>query len=163
MLQETTAGSAELSAIAIDMKWAGLYRVGGVAALACAVMYLITLGVYVPANLASPPPGTVAEWFGVFQDSPIIGLSYLGLADAIIMILWGPMSLALYFVLRQTSRTWATITTPFVFVGMTVFLATNTAFSMLFLSNKFAAAASEAARSALLSAGEALIAQHERA
>jgi hypothetical protein len=121
-------------------------------------MYLITLAVYVPANLANPPPESVAEWFGVFQASPIIGLFYLGLADAIIMILWGPMSLVLYFVLRQTSRTWATIATPFVFVGMTVFLATNTAFSMLFLSNKFSAATSEAARTGLLSAGEALIA-----
>lgn len=154
--QEMTRTGPEIASI--DLTWRGLYRVGGIAALACALMYLITLAVYVPANLAGPPPQVVPQWFDLFLASPITGLFYLGLADAIILILWGPMSLALYFVLRQTSRTWSTIAVPFVFVGMSVFLATNTAFSMLFLSRQFAAATSEAERSMLLAAGQALVA-----
>jgi len=121
-------------------------------------MYLITLGVYVPANLASPPPETVLEWFTVFQNDPITGLFFLGLADIIIMILWGPMSLALYFVLKQSNRTWSLIATPFVFVGMAVYLATNTAFSMLSLSQEYAVATTEAEKSILLAAGQAMLA-----
>jgi hypothetical protein len=68
------------------------------------------------------------------------------------------MSLALYVVLKQSNRTWALIATPFVFVGMAVYLATNTAFSMLSLSQEYAVAATEAEKSILLAAGQAMLA-----
>jgi hypothetical protein len=87
MSQETETASPDRRVETIDLTWRGLYRIGGAAALICALMYLITLGIYVPANLASPPPETVPEWFTVFEDSPITGLFFLGLADIIIMIL----------------------------------------------------------------------------
>lgn len=87
----------------------------------------------------------------------VTGLFFLGLAD-IIMILWGPMSLALYVVLKQANRTWSLIATTFVFVGMAVYLATNTAFSMLSLSQEFAAATIETEKSILLAAGQAMLA-----
>ena len=142
----------------VDSTWSSLLKVGGAAALLCALMYVITLVVYVPANLASPPPATVLEWFEVFEGSPVTGLFYLGLADVIIMLLWGPMALALYAVLKQTNQTWSLIATAFVFVGMAVFLATNTAFSMLSLSQEYAAAATEAEKTILLAAGQSMLA-----
>jgi hypothetical protein len=144
-----------------DSRWKSLYRVGGVTALLCALMYLIALIVYVPANRAGPPPGTVLEWFTLFQANPLTGLFFLGLADIVIMILWGPMSLALYAVLKQSNRTWSLIATSFVFVGMAVYLATNTAFSMLSLSHQYAAATTEAEKAIVLAAGQALIAISE--
>jgi hypothetical protein len=142
----------------IELTWTGLYTIGGAAALICAVMYLVTLAVYIPANLASPPPETVLEWFTLFEESPIIGLFFLGLADIFIMILWGPMSLALCSVLKGSNRTWSLIAASFVFVGMAVYLATNTAFSMLSLSQEYAAATIEAEKSILLAAGQAMLA-----
>lgn len=141
-----------------DSNWNSLYKVGGLSALLCAVMYLIVLAVYIPANLASPPPETVLEWFTVFEESPVTGLFFLGIGDVLIMILWGPMALALYVILRQVNKTWTLIAIPFVFVGMGVFLATNTAFSMLSLSQEFAAAITEAEKSMLLAAGQAMLA-----
>jgi hypothetical protein len=141
-----------------DSGWKGLYKVGGIAALLCAVMYIVTLVVYIPANLASPPPETVLDWFGVFEDSPVTGLFYLGLGDLIIMLLWGPLALALYAVLKKSNRTWSLIATAFVFVGMAVFLATNTAFSMLSLSHEYTTASTEAEKSNLLAAGQAMLA-----
>ena len=158
MTHEIALASPDREVKTIDLTWKSLYKIGGVAALICAVMYLITLGVYVPANLASPPPETVLEWFAVFEQSPITGLFFLGLADVIIMILWGPMSLALYIMLRQSNKTWALIAIPFVFVGMAVFLSTNTAFSMLSLSQAYAAATAEAEKSILQAAGQAMLA-----
>lgn len=142
----------------LDSGWYSLYKVGGVAALSCAVMYIITLIVYIPANLASPPPETVLEWFRVFEDNPVTGLFYLGLADVIIMLLWGPLALALFTVLKKSNRTWSLIATAFVFIGMSVFIATNTAFSMLSLSHEYAAASTEAQKSTLLAAGQAMLA-----
>jgi hypothetical protein len=139
----------------------GLYRIGGVAALLCAGMYVIALAVYVPANRAGPPPATVLEWFTVFLNQPITGLFFLGLADIVIMILWGPMALALHAALKQAHRAWALLATAFVFVGMAVYLATNTAFSMLALSREYAAAATEAQRAMLLGAGQSMLAVSE--
>ncbi len=144
-----------------DSTWDSLYRIGGAAALICAVMYVITLGVYIPAYRASPPPSTVLEWFTLFQSQPITGLFFLGLADIFIVILWGPMALALYAVLKQSHKTWSMIATIFVFVGMAVYLATNTAFSMLSLSDQYAAATAEAEQSIVLAAGRAMIAISE--
>ena len=144
-----------------DATWNGLYKTGGLAALICALMYLITLGIYIPAYRTGPPPGTVLEWFTLFQANPLTGLFFLGLADIVIMILWGTMSLALYAALKQSNKIWSMIATTFVFVGMAVYLATNTAFSMLSLSHQYAAATTEADKSIVLAAGQAMIAVGE--
>ncbi len=138
-----------------------MYKKGGVAALICAVMYIITLAVYVPANRASPPPETVLEWFTLLQNQPITGLFFLGLADIFIMILWGPLALALYASLKKINKTWSMIATCFVFVGMAVYLSTNTAFSMLSLSQQYAAATTETQKTILLAAGQAMLAISE--
>jgi hypothetical protein len=135
-----------------------LYSIGGAAALLCALMYVIASIILVPANRASPPPATPLEWFTLFQNSPLTGLFYLGLADVVIMLLWGPLSLTLYFILRQFNPAWSLIATSFVFVGIAVFLATNIAFSMLSLSQQYAAATTEAEKASLLAAGQTLLA-----
>ena len=77
------------------------------------------------------------------------------------MIFWLPMSLALYICLKQANKSWSLIATSFIFMGMAVYLATNTAFSMLSLSQKYALATTQADKSLLLAAGQALIAISE--
>ena len=144
-----------------DLTWKGLYKVGGSAALIIAAMYLLAMVIYIPANLAGPPPSTVLEWFTLFQNDRLTALFFLGFADIIIMICSGPMFLALYAVLRRTNRTWMVIATSFAIVGMAVYLATNTVFSMLSLSDQFAAATTESQRSLLLAAGQAMLATVE--
>jgi hypothetical protein len=134
-----------------------LYRIGGVAALICALLYVVSLGVYVTAYRVAPPPATVLEWFKLFQTNPFTGLFFLGLADIVIMILWGPLALAIYDALGQSGKTWARVAIAFAFVGIAVYLATNTAFSMLSLSDKYAVAVSETDKTAILAAGQALI------
>ena len=156
-----TISMNEPNAETADSNEKSLYTIGGVAALMCALMYLVAMAIYIPANRAGPPPGTVIEWFTLFQVNPITGLFFLGLADIVIMILWGPMSLALYAALKPSNKTWATIAATFVFVGIAVYLATNTAFSMLSLSHQYAAAATEAEKSIVLAAGQAMIAVSE--
>ncbi|MFL7893832.1 MAG: hypothetical protein ACK2UE_03640 [Anaerolineales bacterium] len=141
-----------------DPTLSSLFRVSGAAALLCALMYVITLVVYVPANLASPPPDAILEWFQVFQDNQVTGLFYLGLGDIVIMILWVPMSLGLYSVLKGTNRTWSLIATAVTLVGVAVYLATNTAFSMLALSQEYAVASTETEKTILLAAGQSMLA-----
>lgn len=150
--------TGEHEGVAIDLSWRSLYRIGGASALICALMYLVTIGIYIPANLANPPPQTVLDWFTTLEESPITGLFFLGLADMIIMVFWGPMSLALHMVLRKSSKTWVLIATPFVFVGMAVFLASNPALSLLSISREFAAAATPEEENILLAAGQSMLA-----
>ena len=144
-----------------DSNWNGLYKIGGAAALICAVMYLITMGIYIPAYRAGPPPGTVIEWYTLFQTNWLTGLFFLGLADSVIMVLWSPMSLALYAALKPTNKTWVIVATALAFVGIAVYLATNTAFSMLSLSHQYAVATTEAQKSLILAAGQAILAVSE--
>jgi hypothetical protein len=131
--------------------------VGGIAALMSAAMYFVGLLVYIPAYRAGPPPNSVLEWFTLFQNSWLSGLFFLGLADIVIMVAWVPMSLALYTALRRSHKTWLTVATSFAFVGITVFLATNVAFSMHSLSIQYAEATTDAQRAGLLASGEALL------
>ncbi|MCL4559309.1 MAG: DUF4386 domain-containing protein [Chloroflexi bacterium] len=144
-------------------RWNGLYKIGGAAALLCAGMYFVTMGIYIPAYRVAAPPATVLEWFALFQAKALTGLFFLGLADVMISLLWCPLSLALYAILKQSDQAWATIATAFAFVGIAFFLATNTAWAMLYLSREYAAATSEAQRSTLLSAGQAMVAVTEGA
>ncbi len=144
-------------------KWNGLWKIGGAAALICAGMYFVALGVELPAYRVGPPPATVLEWFSLFLTHPLTGLFFLGLADILITILWGPIALALYTVIKPSNQTWAAIAAVFVFVGMAVYLATNQAFSMLFLSQQYGAATTETQKSAFLAAGQAMIAETEGA
>jgi len=52
----------------VDTNWRSLYKVGAVAALIIAVMYLLAMVIYIPTNLAGSPPSTVLEWFTLFQN-----------------------------------------------------------------------------------------------
>ena len=141
-----------------DSAWKGLYRVGGAAALIIVVMYLIAMVIYIPAYRVGPPPSTIIEWFTLFQNNWLTGLFFLGLGDIAITVLWGPMSLALYAALRRANKTCLTVATPLAFVGIAVYLATNTAFSMLSLSSRYAAATTDAQKSLILAAGQAILA-----
>lgn len=138
--------------------WKSLYRVGAAAALIIVVIYLIVMAIYIIAYSAGPPPSTVIDWFTLFQNNWLIGLFSLGLGDIAIMVVWGPMSLALYAALRRANKTCLTVAMSLAFVGIAVYLATNTAFSMLSLSYQYAAATTDAQKSLILAAGQAILA-----
>lgn len=134
-----------------------LYRLGGIACLAIAFLYLTAVGVYAPAMRQGPAPTTVLEWFDLLQDNRLVGLFYLGFADIPIVIIFGMVSVALYTALKQVDKVWATIAAPLAFVGMAIYLATNVSFSMLALSGEYAVATTEAQKTVILAAGQALI------
>ncbi len=68
------------------------------------------------------------------------------------------MFLALYVVLRRVNKSFMAIASSFVFLGVAVYFATNTALNMLSLSDKYAIATTDAQRTHLLAAGEAMLA-----
>ena len=137
-----------------DVRWKSLFKVGGIAALAMALFIPIQLTVFV----LWPPPATVAGWFALFQNSRIIGLldmDLLLIVDQIFMIL---IFLALYFALRRASPSAMAIAVVLGIGGAVAYFASTSAFEMLSLSGKYAAAATDAEKSVILAAGEVMLA-----
>jgi hypothetical protein len=132
----------------------GLYRIGGVAAWIVAfltVAEVIVLTIY-------PPPSTVSGWFELFQDLPIIGLLDFWGLEVPMYAMFALVFLALYVVLKKVNQSGMAVALTFALLGCAVFFATNNPFSMLSLSSKHAAATTDLERSALLAAGEAILA-----
>jgi hypothetical protein len=132
-----------------------LYRTAGVAAFLLIVYALATM---VQLAVLGGPPTTAAEAFSLLHDHRIVGLLRLDLPTALVMPLYYLLFLGLLAALWRTDRANATLSTALAFVGVTLLLATPTGLSMMWLSDKYSAATTEAARAQLLAAGEALLA-----
>jgi hypothetical protein len=148
-----------------DAAWRGLYRLGAVAALIAVILFrrncgteLATLGAL--GILPSAPaahPYTALEWFTLIQDRRWVGLILLNLFDLVNYALVGLIFLALYGALQRANKSAMVVATACALIGVGVFFASNQAFAMLSLSDRWAAATTEAQRSTLLAAGEALL------
>ena len=141
-----------------DSGWKSLYRVGGGAALIAGIIFRRNLGPEISLFSKHAPPGTVIDWFTLLQNNRLLGLFYLDFFDIVDYALVGLMFLALYVALRRVNKGWMAIATTLGLVGITVYFASNTAFSMLSLSDQYAAATTDAQRAMFLAAGQAVLA-----
>ncbi|HWI62121.1 MAG TPA: DUF4386 family protein [Symbiobacteriaceae bacterium] len=142
-----------VTAEAADSSDKSLYRFGGVAAV---IVALLLVGEVVLFALR-PQPGTVSDWFMLFQSNKLMGiLEFWGLE---IPMYFGFILafLALYTVLRKANKGLVTIAAVLALLGIAVFLATNNPVSMLRLSDQYAAATTDAERATFLAAGETLL------
>jgi hypothetical protein len=133
-----------------------LLALGALAALGQIGVIIIQAPVFV----FWPQPTTVLGHFQQFQENALLGLVDLDLLLVVGVVLSVLVVLGLYFALRQASPAWTLLALIFGLGGAAFFLAVNPTFSMLYLSNQYAAAASDAQRSAFLAAGEALTANY---
>jgi len=137
-----------------DSAWKSLYRVGGGADLAVLVFIPIQMIVF----FIWPPPSTVTGWFTLFQGNALVGLLDMDLLLIVDYVLSGLVFLALYAALRRASESLMAIALTLQLVGITTYFASTTAFEMLSLSSQFAMATTDAERSTLLAAGQAMLA-----
>jgi hypothetical protein len=142
------SATATASAVHPNEKW--LFRVGGLAALAIGIAYIVIIALY--ASVGVPPAGgearldylagkTTAWW-------TIVGLSVLT------NFFYVPVALSLYFALRGVNR--FAMLLGVAFIGLFVILenAVNwTSYgSLILLSERYASATSESQRATLLAA-----------
>jgi hypothetical protein len=137
-----------------DPAYKTLYKLGGVSAITVAVL---TLGEVI-GFIFYPQPGTVSAWFLLFQNNRIIGLLDFWGLEVLMYVMFTLVFLALYVVLRKANESWMAIALTFALLGIGIFFATNNPFTMLSLSNQYAAAATDAQRATLLAAGQAVLA-----
>lgn len=154
-----------------DLAYWGLYKIGAAAALIAAVIFrrnldaefMLLRGFGVINVGPSASPSTIIDWFLLLQDSKLLGLTLLNLFDLVNYVLVGLIFLALFAALRRASPSWMTIATVLGFAGITAYFASNQAFSMLSLSNQYAATATDVQRAMILAAGQAVLAIHNNA
>ena len=148
--------------IARNQDWAGLYKIGGIAALLAAVLFRRNIGAEVSLFTgAEAIPHAAADWYALVQGSPFAGLSFLAVFDLANTALVGLMFLALAAALGQTHKSASAIAIASGLVGIAVGFAANISLTMLSLSRQVAAATSAAAQAALLAAGQTVLATHD--
>ena len=133
-----------------------LLTLGALAALGEIALIIIQAPVFV----FWPQPTTVLGHFRQFQANALLGLVDLDLLLFVGVVLSVLVVLGLYFALRRASPEWTLLALICGLGGAAFFLAVNPTFAMLYLSNQYAAAASDAQRSAFVAAGEALTANY---
>jgi uncharacterized protein DUF4386 len=136
-----------------DSAWTPLYRVGGLAALLAVAIMPLAVFVF----LAWPPPTTIESWFALFQRNGFLGLLDLDLLLVTSYVVMIPLYLALYIALRRVSQSFMAIALAFNLLGTALILAANPAAAMLTLSDRYAAATTDAQRTVFLGAGQALL------
>ncbi len=138
-----------------DARWRGIYSLGGAAALIMVILIPIQIVVFI----ASPPPSTVADYFVMFQHNKLLGLldlDFLLMVDNVLSI---ALYLAFYVALKRVNAPWMAIATVLAFLSIGLFLSSREATLMMAtLSDRYAAATSDAQRAALLAAGETMLA-----
>jgi hypothetical protein len=137
--------------------WRTLYRAAGAAALITALLIPIQIAVFI----AYPYPDTVTGWFRLLQDNPLAGLVDLDLLLVVDNVLLVVIALAVYVALRRANPSVTTMATSLWLLAIVMVIAANPAVEMLSLSDQFAAATTEAQRSTVLAAGQALLAGWE--
>ena len=140
---------------AVTSQWGRLARAAGWAAL---VQLLCLLAGTVAGIAVGMEPATAEGYFAMLQDNRLVGLLRLDFPTLIMICLFSITAFGLYGVLRRTDDAYAGLATALVYVGMVLALANHSAFSMLRLSDLYAAATTPAAREQLVIAGQAVIA-----
>ena len=145
--QDTHTGTA-------DPAYKSLYKLGGVAAIIVAVLTLVEVVIFT----FYPQPGTISGWFMLFQSNRLIGLMDFWGLEVPMYVMFTLVFLALYAALRKIDEGILLIALTFALLGIGIFFATNNPFSMLSLSNQYAAVVTDAERSTLQAAGQAVLA-----
>jgi hypothetical protein len=141
--------------------WKSLYRIGGATVLIVFLIPLAEVGInYLPGvERATQGTVTVVDWFTLFQTHWFLGLRNLGFLNLIGVALLAPTFLAIYSAIRRDHEAYAVFGTILFFVGLAVYLASSRALPMLSLSGQYASATTDAQRSLLIAAGQAMLAE----
>jgi hypothetical protein len=139
--------------MSMNNHWYDLYKLGGIASHVIAILLVGEIFVYA----LIPDRSTPGEIFALFQDSTLAGLLFFDLLGMISYLLYIPLVLSFYMVLRQSSESIMVVATFLFFVGITVFFATNTGFALLSLSRQYEIAKTQEEREILLAACQTMI------
>jgi len=144
-----------------DDNWVHLYRAAGVGVLISVVFILIDIGLSFTGGDLPVGSSGAAAWFAHLQNNWFVGLRNLGIFNVINALFTLPLYLVLFQTHRKSTPASAALALSLWLVGVAVYIANNQALTMLSLSNQYAAAATGAEKSLLVTAGTVVLAQAE--
>jgi hypothetical protein len=134
---------------------ASLYRIGSLAALlqltAVVVLFIVTAALGLK-------PETAEEYFRVYQENRLVGFLRDDFLSLLLITLYLGTFPAMYAALKRVNSIHAALASLFTFIGVAVAFAIHSGFSMMYLSEQYAAAGTALEQSQLLAAGQAVIA-----
>ena len=143
----------------IDSGWKSLYKVGGVAALMAVMAFLLDIAISFGGEDFNPATLTAVEWFSLFQGNGLAGLRALGFINIISLTVSVSLYFALYGAHRREKQVAAGLALILFLLGAAIYISNNAAIPILVLSEKYALAATEAQRTLIAAAGEAVLAR----
>jgi hypothetical protein len=151
MISKTSNQHASLN---YDASWGTLYKIAGASALLAVALIPLQIIVYAIWGI----PETAVECFALFKVNKLVGLLALELPYLISNILSIPIFPAFYVTLSRGSESIMAIATTMGLISIAIVFAARSTFDMLYLSEQYWAATTEAQRAILLAAGEAKLA-----
>jgi hypothetical protein len=134
--------------------WNHLTQLGGIVAWIQLACVLVT---FVVMTIVGGEPTTAAEYYDALNGG-IAGLLRLDFTTLILLALFPFVAVGIYAAFRHSRPAYALLAMVLILVGTLLGLANHSAFSMIHLSDLYAAAATSAQQEQLLAAGEAVIA-----
>jgi hypothetical protein len=134
--------------------WRPLYLISFVSA----ILLILIIPVQILIYFLSPPPTTPEGFLALYAASPLKGLLSLDLLYILNNVLMIPIYLAFYQSLKIHRPALMTLATVLGLVGLAAYFPSNTAFEMLTLSQRYAAASTPLQQQGLISAAETLLA-----
>jgi len=139
---------------AVGPECKGMYRIGAAAAL---ILLAYSVSTIVVLAWLGGPPNTAQECFDLLRKNPLTTVLRLDLLTILVMPIFYFLYAGLFGALRRSSFPVTALSTALAFVGVTLILSTPSVLSLIHLSNQYAAATTEARRTLLLAAGEAVM------
>lgn len=136
-----------------DNRWSNLCKLGGIASFVIVLILIGEILVYAIIPDRSAPNEIIA----LFQQAPLAGLLFFDLLGMISYILFIPLIISLYVVLRKLNETIMILATLLFLIGVAVFFANNTGFSVLSLSHQFDMARTQEEMDMILAACQTMI------
>ncbi|MGD9093572.1 MAG: hypothetical protein PVF74_12050 [Anaerolineales bacterium] len=149
-----TTKTAE-STITTASQWANISKLGGWASLlqlACVLASAIVL------SIVGLEPTTAAEYFEAFQMNRLVGILRLDFPTLLLLCLFYLTAFGIFAGLRDSHGAYAALGAALIYVGTTLGIANHSAFSMIRLTDLYAAATTAAQQEQLLVVGEAMVA-----
>jgi hypothetical protein len=139
---------------AVEEEWKGLCRLGAVAAL---ILLVYSVATMIVLAWLGGPPRTAQECFELMQRNLLTALFRLDVLTILVMPMFYFLYAGLFGAMHRSSLTLSALSTALAFVGVTLVLGSASVLSLLHLSNQYAAATTDARRTLLLAAGEAVM------
>lgn len=140
-----------------DFGWKSLYKIGGLAALMAVMAFLLDIAISFGGEDFNPATLTAVEWFSLFQENGLAGLRALGFINIISLTVSVSLYFALYGAHRREKQVAAGLALTLYLLGAAIYISNNAAIPMFVLSEKYASAATEAQRTLIAAAGEAVL------